>query len=589
MKRFFKQIFTIALGTILGGVLTLLLMVGVIILIQKYKFSSDASSKIIPKTVLRIHLHGQLVEQTNRPFIDVLGTDRLHEVNLVALKKIIREARNDDRISGIYLEVSEFFSGWATLSELRSVLSSFKAAGKFVIAYSGHYTSKTYYLASLADEIILHPAGNFGFVGLSMTILFYKELLDKLEIIPQPFRVGKYKAAIEPFINSKMSEASKEQNYTLLNTIYDHLIDTLAVARNLTPNSLKEMAANLSVTQPEEALKAKLVTRLGYFSDAEALIRARLQLETTSKINYINWSRYKSKSLKIAKCRDKIAVLNVVGTIVNEESGRHYVDATTFQKTLKKLRKDTRVKAIVLRINSPGGSALASDSMWKELMLTREHKPIVASMSDLAASGGYYIATACNQIYANPTTITGSIGIFGLIFEIHALLKNTLGIYGDVVKTSPSADMFSPTRPLVEREKEIIQKHINDGYERFLNRIVEGRGMKKADVARLAEGRVWPGTLAKEHGLVDELGSLDDAIKKAASLAGIEQGPYYIVYSPRRKRNWAKDLIAGWYDIRDGNLIKNAFLKLEHIIATGKQLITNQQVQAWFPYTIEIE
>lgn len=590
MKRFFKKILVIALGTMLGGIITMGLIIGLIVGIQKHTFKPTSPTKLNEKTILRIVLHGRLVEEMHQPLLQIWDKDKPNEIDIVTIKNAIRTAQTDNYIAGIYLEVGELLAGWATLAEIRDALQAFKATGKFIVAYGENYNSKSYYLASLADEIVLHPAGNFIFTGLKLTVLFYKELLDKLSISPQVFKVGRYKSAVEPFTNCGMSEASKEQSRILLNNIYDHLIQTLATDRNLDPSNLKNMANTLAVTQPQEAYKAGLVTQLGYFSDIETLLTDKLKLASPTKINYIDFDTYyKNKQAHIKKYKNRIAVLVAAGTIVDKEIGPNYITSSTFVKMLRELREDPNVKAIVLRINSPGGSALASDTIWKELMLTRAYKPVVASMSDIAASGGYYLAAGCNYILAHPTTITGSIGIFGLYFDVHALLKNKLGIVGDVVKTSPSADVFSPVRPFSEHEKNVIQQHIESGYTNFLDRITVGRQMKKVDVARLAEGRVWPGSLAKEHGLVDQLGGLEDAIEKAAMLADLQQ-PYQIEYWPKSKSIWFKELFIRWcnnqnVDLLPSHLTKTYYAMLNHI----QELASRRGVQASLPYTLEIE
>ncbi|OJW71801.1 MAG: signal peptide peptidase SppA [Candidatus Amoebophilus sp. 36-38] len=587
MKRFFKKIFIIALGTILGGVITVGIALGVVLLIEQQR--SNISSKLTPKTILRISLHGQLVEEMPVPFLDILGKSRAHEIDLLAVKKAIQMAQADDRIAGIYLELGQILSGWANLAELRNSLEAFKKSGKFIVAYGETYTSKTYYLASLADDIVLHPAGSFVFMGLNMSVLFYKGLFDKLEITPQIFRVGRYKSAVEPFMKYGMSEASKEQNQVLLNSIYDHLIETLAVARNIPPYALKQMANDLSVTGPQEATKAQLVTCLGYLNDVEALLKNKLNLEPNAKIAYIDFDVYQNKHARSNPTKEKIAVLVATGTIVDEEIGPNHITAKSFIKNLKELRENPHVKAIVIRINSPGGSALASDTMWKEIMITRAHKPVVASMSDVAASGGYYLAAACNYILAHPGTITGSIGIFGLYFDVHALLKNKLGIHGDVVKTAPSADMFSPTRSLTPDEKRIIQRHIEQGYENFLDRVATGRQMQKTEIARIAEGRVWSGSLAKEHKLVDELGGLEDAIKKAALLANLDES-YQVDYWPKHRTNWLRDLIIRWFDKENYQVLESYAVQPYYVMLKSIQDLANRQgVQAWLPYTIQIE
>jgi protease-4 len=591
MRKFLKKILIIALGTMVGGLITIGLIISLIIGIQKCAFKPISSAKLTEKTVLRIVLHGRLVEEMHQPLLQMYDKNQPREIDVVTIKNAIRTAQIDERIAGIYLEMGELLTtGWATLAELRSVLQAFKTTGKFIVTYGESYNTKSCYLASLADEIVLHPAGNFIFTGLRLNVLFYKELLNKLDIVPQVFRVGRYKSAVESFTNSGMSEASKEQSHVILHTIYDHLIQTVATARNVDPSTLQNMANTLALTQPHEAYKASLITQVGYFNDAELLLKSKLEVALATRINYIDVEAYyKVKQPYVKQYKDKIAVIVATGDIVDKEMGPNHVASTTFIKMLREVREDQNVKAIVIRINSPGGSALASDTIWEELVSTQSYKPIVASMSDLAASGGYYLATGCNYILAHPTTITGSIGIYGIYFDVHALLKNKLGIIVDVVKTSSTADAFSPFRPFTENEKNVIQQHIESGYSNFLNKVATGRRMKKEDVARLAEGRIWPGSLAKEYGLVDQLGGLEDAIEKAAALADLQQ-PYQVDYWPKSKNIWFKELIMRWYNNQHVNLLPNHLSNSYHNILNHIQKLSIRHgIQASLPYTIEIE
>lgn len=592
MKKFLKKIITIALGTMLGAGISVGLVIGTFVVISKNAYQATVPSHLSHDTVLRLTLHGQLVESVFTPLLPIFNKDKPHELDLIAIRKAIHAAQKDEHIKGMYLDVEGLSGGWASLLELRDTLAAFKRAGKFIMAYGANYTSKSYYLAALADEIVLHPSGNFMFTGLQLTTLFYKGLLDKLDISPQIFRVGRYKSAIEPFTRYSMSDVSKDQYAALLHTTYTHLLQTISKARSIPPAVLQQLASTLSVTQPEKAYQAHLFTKIGYASDAEQLVKAKLSLPADSKVNYVDYHTYNAyceKHMSKSTSPHKIAVLVAAGAIMNKEvvSMKHISDAA-FVKALKELREDASIKAIVIRINSPGGSALASDTIWKEIMLTREHKPVVASMGDVAASGGYYIATGCNYIFAQPTTITGSIGIFAMYFDAHGLLKNKLGIVGDVVKTSPSADLFNPTRPFTTYEKQVIQQHIEAGYETFLDRVATGRQMKKEIVASLGEGRVWPGSLAKKHGLVDELGGLDKAIRKAASLAAIKS--YQVDYWPKPTANLFRQLIRYWQEESDLLNMDSRLVAPYYNVLTSLQAIASQQgIQAWWPYEVEID
>lgn len=590
MKKLFKQIIIIAIGTIFGAGMVLGLGIGTFVIISKRAYQATVPSRLLQDTILRLNLHGKLVDSVAAPLLPILDKEKPNELDLIAINKAIDTAQQDEHIKGIYLDVGGLSGDWASLLELRDRLAVFKKTGKFVIAYASNYTSKSYYIAALADEIILHPSGNFMFTGLQLTTLFYKGLLDKLEITPQIFRVGRYKSAVEPFTRYDLSDASKDQYATLLHTTYSHLLENLSKDRNISPAVLHQLASTLRIIHPEKAYQAQLFTTIGYTHDAEELVKAKLQLPADRKINYIDYDTYNAycgKHVNNPSKPHKIAVLIATGAIMDEEVvGMKHIAAGAFVKMLKEVREDAAVKGIVIRIHSPGGSALASDTIWKEIMLTRKQKPVVASMGDVAASGGYYIATGCDYIFAQPTTITGSIGIFAMFFDAHALLKNKLGIAGDVVKTSPSADLFNPTRPFSTYEKQIIQQHVQKGYETFLERVATGRKMTKEAVSRVGEGRVWPGVLAQKQGLVDELGGLDKAIQKAASLAHTEL--YQVDYWPKHKTDWIRLLLKRWQQENDLVKYSNIILPYHRMLSNLQTIASKQGLQAWWAYEVEI-
>jgi protease-4 len=589
MKRFFKQVFITALGFLLSVVL----LVGIILGIILFK-TKPTTPKVHSNSILRIALHGTVAEHSPKSPLQAVLMGNKDLIDLVVLKKAIQAAQKDPHIQGIYLEVGNLVAGWASLEEIRTALQTFKETGKFIIAYGEHYNHKTYYLSSLADEIVLHPAGDFFFAGLNLTILFYKQLLDKLQINPEIFRVGGYKSAVEPFTSVSMSEASKQQSTILLHTIYDHMLHKIALARDLTVAGLKAIANDVSVLHPQGVYKTSLITQIGHLDDAEALINHKLGLEAGVSINYVNFDKYPAEERVAQSPKTQIAVVVASGLMIDGPEIANSINTKNFVENLRKLRKDPTVKAIVLRINSPGGSALASDTMWKELMLTKAVKPIVASMADVAASGGYYLATACHHIVAHPTTITGSIGVFSYYFNVDGFLKNKLGITRDGVKTGPSADLFSVPRALTAQEKTALQKYIEQSYDAFLEKVATGRQMDQAAVTRIAGGRVWPGALAKEHGLVDELGGLEEAIEKAAGLAGLKED-YSLSYWPKSK-TWFEELLSEWKGTQNNKLVN----LLEKLISSGsaanyfdlknlQELGSLKGIQMRLPYRLEID
>ncbi|MEL6358531.1 MAG: signal peptide peptidase SppA [Bacteroidota bacterium] len=533
-------------------------------------------------------LQGNVVERINDSWGRLIQDDQEAAVDLLALKEAIKHAQKDKNIQGIYLEIGRLRAGWASLEEIQEALLSFKKAGKFIVAYGESYTQKTYYLASSADDIVLHPAGMFPWQGLHQTVFFYKALFDKLEITPQIFRVGSYKSAVEPFMRQDMSPASKRQSTVLLKAIYNHFLQQIATTRTLKKASLAALADTSVVMLPQDAHQAKLVTQIGHVDSAESLIKTKLDVDPEATIHYIAYDEYASLKRTSPASKNQVAVLVAEGPIVDGNGTPGTIGAKTLAADLKALRENDAVKAVVLRINSPGGSALASDVLWHELRRTKEKKPVVASLSDVAASGGYCLAAACDRIVAQPTTITGSIGIFGLFFDVDALLKNKLGITTDVAKLGNSADLLSnPGRAITVREKTIIQRIIDEGYTTFLQRVATGRGLDIKAVERVASGRVWSGMDAQAKGLVDDLGSLEDAIRAAGELAAIPKD-YTISYWPKPQSLYEQLFKRGkssTSQLETLTVLQNTFPAWKSL-----QLLTDMRgIQARLPYEVEIE
>ena len=579
MKRFFQQVLIVVVGIFAS----LVFLTGVLLL-----FARPSQPRLADATVLRIALHGRVVEQGPAALMSFLNEDQGEVIDLLALKGAIKHAEEDKKIEGIYLEAGALTAGWASLEEIREALLSFKSTGKFIVAYGESYTQKTYYLASLADEIVLHPVGIFPLRGLSKTVFFYKALLDKLEVAPQIFRVGRYKSAVEPFVRQDMSQASRHQSMLLLKAIDDHFFHKVAAARKLKQASLKRMADTLAVVLPQDACRAKLVSQVGHFDAVEAWIKTKLAVDKEAVVNYVSYEAYASLKQPVSSAARRVAVLIAEGVIVDGEGKVGTIGSKALASQIRALRDDDTVKAIVLRINSPGGSALASDVLWKELVLTKAKKPVVASMSDVAASGGYYLAVACDHILAHPTTVTGSIGIFGLFFDVHALLRNRLGITTDVVKTGSSADLLNnPGRSFTTHEKAVVQRVVDKGYDTFLARVAQGRKLDKEAVARVASGRVWSGQAAQKKGLVDELGGLEDAIRVAAERAALEED-YVVSYWPKPQTLF-EQIVKGLL----GKTERGAALRALQASFPGlkpmQELGYMTGVQARLPYCIEID
>lgn len=586
MKRFFQQV----LATTLGFFIAFALFIGLALSGIVWFSGHRAPTKLSGPAVLRIELGGELVEYAPKAPLSALYAQE-QVIDLVALKAAIKHAQQDPHIKGIYLSVKPLVAGWASLAEIREALEAFKATGKFIIAYGTAYSQKTFYLASLADEIVVHPQGIFFFQGLSLTIKFYKGLLDKLAIKPQIFVAGQYKSALEPFVSNAMSKANKHQFEVLLGKLYDHLIDTIATARGLPPASVRRIANKLVLPSPQEAYEAQLVTMVGHFDDAEAWIRTKLGLAEGAAVNYVRLGDYAKATVRQARQspKAKIAVLLASGSITEDATDSDSISSQAFVKHLRKLREDPAVKAIVLRINCRGGDVLACNTIWKELMLTRAHKPIVASLRDIAASGGYQLALACNYIISHPTTITGSIGVFSCYFTIDSFLRNKLGVTVDGVKTAPSADFPSITRPPSAHEKDILQRRADQYYANFIELVATSRQMSPEEAERVGGGRVWLGSLAQEHGLVDELGSLENAIEKAADLAALK-GAYTVSYYPTAPAStWLEDVRSAWKNAQHKMLVGNTCNEMAPYLKSIQKLYAMRGIQERLPYDIEID
>lgn len=455
-------------------------------------------------------------------------------IGLVQVKEAIRKAKDDDNIKGIYLDAPYVMAGMAVSEGIRDALNDFKASGKFVIAFAEFYSEGGYYLASVADQVYMHPNGFLEFNGLSTNVTFFKGLFDKLEIEPQIFRVGEFKSAVEPFIRKDMSEENREQLTSMINSAYGYTINNIAASRNLDPSQLMEISDQMLVRKPEQGVEYKLLDSLLYMDQVLAVMKDKIGIAQEDDLELIDYEQYKKTVSSYKKSENEVAVIVASGEIVSGKGDINTIGSDKFSEEIRKARKDDDIKAIVIRINSPGGGFVASDVMWREIKLASETKPVIASMSDLAASGGYYMAMACDTIVAQPNTITGSIGIFGIIFNLQGFLNNKIGITHDEVQTGNYSGLYTMVRPLTEQEKQIVQNNVEEGYETFVTKAAEGRDMTVEAIKEVASGRIWTGIQAKENGLVDMLGDLDDAINIAVAKAGIEDD-YKVRYYPKQR------------------------------------------------------
>jgi protease IV len=532
--RFLGNVLAVIVGLLIFSIMSFFLLAGLIAVIS----SSEEEIKIKENTVLVMNLDGRvLVERSSEDdpdFSSLSFFGGVPTVGLTSLKNAIKSAKENENIKGIFLKGGTFIAGQAGIKELRDELKSFKDSGKFIVSYGEIYTENGYYLSSIADEIYINPSGLIEFNGLSSETLFFKGLFEKLEIEPQVFRVGDFKSAVEPFLLDKMSDENRLQTQSFLNDLNEFYLTEISESRGIDFETISDINSNMLVRKLKDATELNIVDGIWYEDQVIDLMKQKLGLQKEDKINTINISRT-NKALKSKKkySGNRIAVIVAEGEIMSGNSDG-LISSEKFKEEIKKAKNDKNVKAIVLRVNSPGGSALASEVIWRELEQARKEKPVIASMGEVAASGGYYIAAASDSILAQPNTITGSIGIFALWFNAQGLLNNKLGITTDVVKTGRLSDFLSPTRKVSELERSIFQGQVEEGYDIFLDRVAEGRNITKEEVMKVASGRVWTGNQALENGLVDVLGGLEDAIEIAAVKAGVSDD-YRVVYYPEFK------------------------------------------------------
>lgn len=534
-RKFWRVVFGSMLGFFFSMILvSILYMVMLISMIGTLASASKETTTIKNNSVLQLNLNQSVAERVIETPFDKFNTYNA-QIGLNDILACIKNAATDPKIKGIYLNSATVGASPASVKEIHDALVEFKKYGKFIYAYSDVLAQNGYYLASVADKIILNPAGSLDFKGYAFQVMFYKGLIDKLDVDVQILRHGQFKSAVEPYMLYKMSEANREQLTVLSNSLWKVFVDDISAARKIPADSLNAIAENLLCATPEDALRLKMVDQLGYPGDMEKLLKSKLNVGEDDDINFVSISKYKKSIIENTKAAAKIAVVYAVGEISDGKGDNSRgIYSESFIKEFKKAYKDNNVKAIVLRINSPGGSALASENIWREIENAKKAgKIVVTSMGDYAASGGYYIACNSNYIIAQPNTLTGSIGVFGMIPSFQNLLKNKLGITVDVVKTNQHADYGTGLRPLDGTEIATIQNSIEQIYSTFTKRVADGRKMTVAQVDSIGQGRVWAGVDALNIGLVDKLGNIDDAIAKAAELAKISN--YSIVYYPKQK------------------------------------------------------
>ena len=562
-------------------------------------FMEKEEFKISDNSYLELNLNFNIDERSGIATTNDFKNPISKSYGIHQIRKVLEKAKNDKKIKGIVLRIPSVNMGMSTIDNLRSYLEDFKNSGKFIIAYDESFSMGAFYLNSVADKIYLYPQGMVDFRGLGSEIMFFKKALDKLDIDIQIIRGkgNKFKGAVEPFMYEKMSIENKLQIKKLLDDIWKNMTHNIKDSRNISLENLNEIADSLYSYNATGSLKYQLVDDLIYEDQLDSIIRKNIGVKSEEKIHSISFKKYLDKNLNpislgsgFGSKKGNIAVVYALGTIVSGESSDENMGSSTIVKAINKANKDSTIKAIVLRVNSPGGSALASDVIWRSIEKTKVNKPVIVSMGDLAASGGYYISCGADRIFAEPNTITGSIGVFGMIPNLGRMLNNKIGITFDRVETNDHA-AFTMFKALDKKELSTFQKGVDQIYDTFISKVAMGRdGLKKSDVHKIAMGRVWSGKEALDLELVDEIGSLQSAIDFAASKVGIENNKVKLIHLPERKNDELLELLAS---LEIGSKSSNEAMEyIENINSifknSVKSLSVKDKYQTIFPFEIRI-
>jgi protease-4 len=593
MKNFLKYTLATMVGFILVMLLSFIVLMGIVSVIVS---SSEKEVVIEDKSILELKLDQTVVDRApSDPFqnIDLPMFAGNRRIGLDQVLSAIEKAKNEEKIKGIYLRLDNLTAGYSSCEEIRTALEKFKESGKFIYAYSEVYSQKAYFLASVADTLFINPEGMLMFTGISTSGSYLKKALDKLGVEMQVIRHGKFKAAVEPFMLDKMSPENREQIEVYIGSIWSSILNKVSVSRNIPISKLNAIAdENMLFRSAEKYLAYHLVDSIVYEDQVLDFLRAKTAIKANKEIDFVTIHDMKSVVAKRETkglVKEKIAVIYAAGEIgmgssssMSEES----ISGISLSKEIREARLDSSIKAIVLRVNSPGGSSLASELIWREVKLAAEQKPTVVSMGALAASGGYYIACAADTIVANKTTITGSIGVFGLIPNLNELFEGKLGIRTEVVKTNKLSDMPSVNRSLTTEERAIMQEMVEDVYSTFVNHVAEGRGMTFDQVDAIGQGRIWTGENALKLGLVDKLGDLDDAILIAKEMAKLDH--YRIVRLPKEKDPF-EELMKGFTTKIKASIIEQELGSAARYYKTLESMKNSSGIMARIPYELEME
>ena len=531
MKQFFKMFFASLFAMIVAGILVFGVLIGFLI-----SAVSDATSEkevaVKENSVLVIDLSSIIRERSQKSSFSFMSDDEGFNFGLSEFNQAISFAQNDKQILGILIKTNGASLGWATAQKMRASLINFKKSKKFIYAYGDGISQGDYYLASVADSIFINPIGSVEIKGLASSLMFFKGTLDKLGVTPEIFYAGQFKSATEPFRATKMSDPNRLQLATIQNHLWNIYTQDVASSRHLTPATINSIAVNAQAQNAQDALNLKLVDRLYYWDEVETLIMKKTKAADLKSIQYLNMNDYVSQlDFDVSESSNKIAVLYAEGEIVDgKQTDENKVASTTMVEEIRKIANNDKIKAVVLRVNSPGGSALASEIMLRELQLLKKKKPLIVSMGDVAASGGYYIASYGDSVFAQPSTITGSIGVFSMMFNIEKLLTDKLGVTLDAEKNAPMADFPNATRQFTDKERAIMQQSVDQIYSIFKTRVATGRNIPMQLVDSIAQGRVWTGVDALRLHLIDAYGDLDRALASAAAMAHVKD--YRVVNYP---------------------------------------------------------
>ena len=592
MKDFLKFTLATVTGIILSSIVLFIISMVTLFGIMS---ASDTETIVKKNSVMMLDLNGTLVERTQEDPLGILSQlfgDGSNTYGLDDILSSIQKAKENENIKGIYLQASSLGTSYASLQEIRNALLDFKESGKFVIAYADSYTQGLYYLSSAADKVLLNPKGMIEWRGIASAPLFYKDLLQKIGVEMQVFKVGTYKSAVEPFIATEMSPANREQVTAFITSIWGQVTKGVSASRNIPVDSLNVYADRMLMFYPsEESVKCGLADTLIYRNDVRNYLKKLVEIDEDDNLPLVGLSDMMNvkKNVPKDKSGNVVAIYYASGEITDYPGSATSEDGIVGSKVIRDLRKlkdDNDVKAVVLRVNSPGGSAFASEQIWHAVKELKAKKPVIVSMGDYAASGGYYISCVADTIVAEPTTLTGSIGIFGIIPNAKGL-TDKIGLSYDVVKTNKYADFGNIMRPFNEDERSLLQMMITEGYDTFVSRCAEGRQMPKEAIEKIAEGRVWTGETAKKLGLVDELGGIDKALDIAVAKAGIEG--YTVVSYPAKQ-----DFFSSLLDTKPTNYVESQLLKSKlgefyQQFGLLKNLQEQSMIQARIPFELNVK